>query len=414
MRVTGSTFGCEVPEGWSTTGEPGCVIATAPEPLTGFVPNVVLRESRVEERPDTLAAISQANLRGLREGVPGTLVLEVSAPVVGGLEHRRLLMLSPARPHETHGNAMSVLSLQELVVAEGAVAELTATVPLFDFQPGDEFHRVLDSLVPLPAEERTAPPTQSTVPEPTLDIWASTRDGSPREDLSVVALPTLVLPEEPIALGPSAAEAVIKGADRGLFPRVRKGAARDELAAVELVDHRGNLTSQGFWYASHFRRGQSWIVHTSVPANTHLRFWMTDSSTVFLAPHPTRADRHLLGYDTTHDFFRVLLGWIGHRPSWPLSVQLQASMEQFQATLDEGAKPSADTPDAVEFCAQPWRFWSADNDAADCVITWVNTPSRGDALCFTTPGTGPVPGILVQQDPLDPLWAALIRAIASV
>lgn len=203
MRVTGSTFGCEVPEGWSTTGEPGCVIATAPEQLTGFVPNVVLRESRVEERPDTPAAVSQANLRGLREGVPGTLVLEVSAPVAGGLEHRRLLMLSPTRTQETHGNVMSVLSLQELVVAAGAVAELTVTVPLFDFQPGDEFHRILDSSGPFPQAERTAPPTQSTVAEPTLDIWTSTRDGSPREDLSVATLPTLVLPEEPITLGPS-------------------------------------------------------------------------------------------------------------------------------------------------------------------------------------------------------------------
>ena len=64
------------------------MIGTAPAALTGFTPNVVLRESQVEERPDTLAAISQANLRGVRdgitqaiEGIVGKKVAEVNVTV---------------------------------------------------------------------------------------------------------------------------------------------------------------------------------------------------------------------------------------------------------------------------------------------------------------------------------------------
>ena len=63
MQLLGSTFFCEIPDGWSEAREPGCVVATAPAPVLGFTPNAVLRESRVEERPDILAAVSQANLR---------------------------------------------------------------------------------------------------------------------------------------------------------------------------------------------------------------------------------------------------------------------------------------------------------------------------------------------------------------
>ena len=55
MLLTGSSFCCDLPDGWSVSGEAGCVIGTAPTPLMGFTPNVVLRESQVDGRPDTLA-----------------------------------------------------------------------------------------------------------------------------------------------------------------------------------------------------------------------------------------------------------------------------------------------------------------------------------------------------------------------
>ena len=46
--------------------------------------------SQVDGRPDTLAAISQANLRGVRDGIPGTLVLQVDPLQQHGVEQRRI------------------------------------------------------------------------------------------------------------------------------------------------------------------------------------------------------------------------------------------------------------------------------------------------------------------------------------
>ena len=172
MLLTGSSFCCDLPDGWSVSGEAGCVIGTAPTPLMGFTPNVVLRESQVDGRPDTLAAISQANLRGVRDGIPGTLVLQVDPLQQHGVEQRRIIMLSLVHPEEVHGNTISVISVQHLAVAHGVVAELTLSLPLFDFHPGDANHQILETLRPLPDGKRSLPPTRSEVPEPTLDVWA--------------------------------------------------------------------------------------------------------------------------------------------------------------------------------------------------------------------------------------------------
>ena len=83
MQLLGSTFFCEIPDGWAEAREPGCVVATAPAPVLGFTPNAVLRESRVEERPDILAAVSQANLRAFGKDAPGTLVVRVEGRQIG-------------------------------------------------------------------------------------------------------------------------------------------------------------------------------------------------------------------------------------------------------------------------------------------------------------------------------------------
>ncbi|RRD06549.1 hypothetical protein EII34_02655 [Arachnia propionica] len=388
------------------------MIGTAPAALTGFTPNVVLRESQVEERPDALAAISQANLRGLQNGIPGTLVLQIEALQQHGAEHRRVCMLSPARPEEVHGNTISVLSIQDLVVADGVVAELTLSVPLFDFRPWDENHNILETLRLLPPEERAKPPTTSDVPEPTLDVWASSRAGAPREDLSVVALPELVLPAEPLTVSSATAATIVKGASRGLFPKV-KGEARDELAEAGLVDRKGNLVGDGFWYGSHFYQGLPWVLHTTAPANTDFRFWMTDSTTVFLSPHPGLSGKYLLGWTTTYDFFRVMLSWVGHRPSWPLEVNLSLAMRQVQVKVEDGIVPSTGSPDEAEFCAQRWSAWALDCLAVDRSVTWFHTASRGDALAFAAPPPAKRDQLILEQDPLDPLWAVLIQGIVS-
>ncbi|MDO5067089.1 MAG: hypothetical protein Q4D96_07415 [Propionibacteriaceae bacterium] len=412
MLLAGSTFCCDLPDGWSVAREPGCVIGTAPQPLMGFTPNVVLRESQVEERPDALAAISQANLGGLRDGIPGTLVLQVEALEQHGLEHRRICMVAPVQPEAVHGNTISVLSIQDLVVADGVVAELTMSVPLFDFRAGDENHLILESLRLLPPEERSIPPTRSEVPEPTLDRWASTRDGAPREDLSVVVLPQLVLPAEPLMISSETAATVVKGAGRGLFPKV-KGVARDELAAAGLVDHKGNLSGDGFWYGSHFHQGLPWVLQTTAPAKTDFRFWMTDTTTLFLSPHPQLAGKYLLGWTTTYDFFRVMLSWIDHRPSWPLELNLSLAIRQVQAKVEDGITPPTGSQDEAEFCAQQWRAWTLDCLAVDRTVTWFHTASRGDVLAFAAPPPAKRDQLILEQDPMDPLWAVLIQGIVS-
>lgn len=412
MILAGSTFCCDLPEDWSVAREPGCSIGTAPETLMGFRPNVVLRESQVDEGPDTLAAISQANLRGVGDGVPGTLVLQVDPLQQHGVEQRRITMLSPVRPEDMHGNTICVISIQHLAVAHGVVAELTLSLPLFDFQPGDPHHHILETLRPLPDGQRGLPPTRSEVPEPTLDAWASNHDGAPRESLSVVALPRLVLPDEPITIGSATAAALVKGAGRGLLPRL-KGEARDELAEAGLVDRKGRLAGNGFWYGSHFHQGLPWLLSTTAPANTDFRFWMTDSTTVFLCPHPELAGKFLLGWDTTYDFFRILLTWVRHRPSWPLELHLSLTTEQVQAKVESGAAPATTTPEAAEFSAQRWSAWSLDCLAADRTVTWFHTPSRGDVLAFAAPPPDERRRVILEQDPMDPLWAALIRAVIT-
>lgn len=412
MLLTGSRFCCDLPDGWSVSGEAGCVIGAAPTALTGFTPNVVLRESQVEERPDTLAAISQANLRGLRSGIPGTLVLQIEALQQHGAEHRRICLLSPAQPEAVHGNTISVFSIQDLVVADGVVAELTLSVPLFDFRPRDENHRILETLRLLPSEQRTTPPTRSEVAEPTLDVWASSRDGAPREDLSVVELPELVLPAEPLTVSSATAAAIVKGASRGLFPKV-KGEARDELAEAGLVDRKGNLVGDGFWYGSHFYQGLPWVLHTTAPANTDFRFWMTDSTTVFLYPHPGLAGKFQLGWSTSYDFYRVMLSWIRHRPSWPMELNLPLSTRQVQAKVEQGLTVPTATADAKEFCAQRWSAWSLDCLVMDRSVTWFHTRSRGSALAFAAPPPAKRDQLILEQDPLDPLWAVLIHGIGS-
>ena len=269
MHLLGSTFFCEVPDGWAEVREPGCVIATAPASVLGFTPNAVLRESRVEGRPDTLAAISQANLRAFGKEAPGTLVVRVEAVRCRGVEHRRIWTLSPVTNEEIHGNILCLLSIQELAVVDGVVAELTVTLPLVGWSPGDQHETIVESLAAMPVAERTAPPTESNVPPVVLDEWATTYDGAPREDLSVIEPPALVLQAEPIVLSDEASTIFLNSARTRVFPPVT-GEVRKELAAAELVDDDGNLSSAGFWYVDHVLSGEAWKIRVAAPKVTEL------------------------------------------------------------------------------------------------------------------------------------------------
>ena len=320
MQLPGSTFTCEVPDGWSETREPGCVIAAAPTGQLGFAANAVLRESRIEQRPDSLAAVCQANLRAVHE-MPGALVTQVEALELHGVEHRRIWMLCPATSEEIHGNILSLLSIQDLTVVGGAVAELTVTQPLIEWTPNDRCQGILETLQAMPSAERVLPPTTADVRAPALDEWASRRDGLPRENLSVIRPPSLVLQAEPFTLNEEAATYITKPVSRAFTPLTDE--ARAELTAYDLVDANGAFNARAYWYADHMITGAAWTITVEAPTPREFQFWVTDTTTVFVAPHPEEPGKKLLGYCPSNDIFRLAIAWVEATPSWPLDVYLE-------------------------------------------------------------------------------------------
>ncbi len=385
MQLVGSTFCCEVPDGWSEAREPGCVLAASNEPALGFTPTAVLRESRVDDRRDALAAVSQANLRAICDAVPGTLVIRVEALDNNGVEHRRIYALSPVTPEELHGNILCVLSIQDLTVVEGVVAELTVTVPVIEWYPEHPCLAILDSLQAMPPSERAIPPTTAAVAEPVLDQWATTRDGAPREDLSVVTLPSLVLQAEPLTLTTHAVDVFLNSAATRVFPPVT-GQVKEELAAADLVDEEGRLSEVGFWYADHLLSGFGWQVSVARTRLRDFRFWVTDATTMFVAPHPEHDGMSLMGYCPSNDLFRILLSWVEATPSWPIDVHLKLSGKQFQAKVEHDTPPPHEYHgDTAEFVRQPWTVLSLEDSSGNPHLMWVRTPARGSCTAWVEP-----------------------------
>jgi hypothetical protein len=414
MRLLGSSFFCEVPEGWSDVREPGCAIATKETPL-GFIANAVLRESRVEQRPDSLAAISQANLRAIREALPGTLVIRVEAVQCDGVEHRRIWTLSPSTSEEFHGNILCILSIQELAVIDDVVAELTVTVPLSEWSPGDQYETIVASLAALPVAERTAPPLESSVPPPVLDDWATELDGAPREDLCVIKSPALVLQDEPIALSDQTITIFLNSARTRVFPPVT-GEARQELSAADLVDEDGNLTGVGFWYVDHVLSGEGWKIQAAAdPKPAELSFWMTDSTTVFIAPHPEFKGQRLLSWCPSNDLFRLVLAWVELSPSWPFDMHIELSQRQLQEKLEEDTAIIPEEGRAGEFLRQKWTYMSLTNDDDEPVLNWIHTKTRGDAVNWIDPSMRNFHRLVsIQQDHDTPFWLQLVATLAGL
>lgn len=410
MQLLGSAFHFQVPDGWQEAREPGCVIAAAPVPLLGFTPNVVLRESVVQERPDALAAISQANLRSFSE-VPGSLVLQVEALQRLGVEHRRIWMLTPATPEELHGNILCLLSIQELVISAGVIAELTLTLPFVEWAPGDQHQAILETLQLLPPAEQKAPPTTANMPEAVLDEWATARYGAAREDLSVVALPHLILQAEPLVLSDEAVTVFFTNAERGFTPVT--GHVKDELFAADLVEQDGALSPAGFWYLDHVLSGKGWNVTAAAQEPREFRFWLTNATTIFTAPHPEQTGKKLLGYCPSNDLFRILLAWLGATPAWPMDVNLKLSLKQMQTKAEQNQVTFACSGDGEEFANQHWTVCSLTSSGKTYLI-WINTQSRGSAVAWADPSLLNFRNLIsVHQQKDMPLWLHLISMIAE-
>ncbi|MDO5066961.1 MAG: hypothetical protein Q4D96_06755 [Propionibacteriaceae bacterium] len=414
MELTGSAFCCEVPDDWGVLRHSGCVIGTAPGGELGFTPNVVLRESRIDQRPESLAAISQANLRGIGAATSGTLVFQVEAITRGGVERRRLWMLTPVTPAGPQGFALCLLTIQELVVADGVVAELTLTMPFVEWHPDHPYQGILETLRVLPVKDRSAPESFSEVFEVTLDQWASARDGAPREDLSVVEPPPLVLAAEPFVFSSHTAEAFVTTARTRSFAPFT-GGVRAELDAAGLVESNGTLSAAGFWYAEHILGGQGWTITAATRFPRRFQFWVTDSSSLFIAPHPDEPSKRLFGYCPSNDLFRILLAWVRATPAWPLDAQVQLSGPELQAKIEQDASPQGQhSGDVAEFLRQPWHCLSLTDDDDEAHLTWVHTPDRGDAMIWGAPSLRNLRRDLsVRLDPEEPFWFHLTATIAE-
>lgn len=414
MQLVGSTFWCEVPDGWQETRQPGCVIAAAPTGELGFTPNVVLRESRIEHRPDTLASISQANLRSVTETSPGTMVIQVEALIRDGAEHRRLWLLTPVAPEGTRGISLCLLTIQELVVVDQVVAELTLTMPFVEWHPGHPYQDILATLRAMPPAERVAPPGSSEVPDVGLDAWATARDGAPREDLSVVQPPPLVLATEPLVFSRHTTEAFVTAVSTRAFPPFT-GRARDELMAADLVESDGTFNAAGFWYADHILSGQGWTITAAARFPREFQFWVTDSSTLFIAPHPEQPSNRLMGYCHSNDLFRILLAWSRITPAWRMDVELEISRADLQAKVERDVLPPGPADgDVAEFLRQPWHHMSLTDAEGEPHLNWLHTPQRGDALNWVSSSLRNLRRkVSVRQDPKEPFWFRLTATIAE-
>ena len=412
MHLVGSAFCCEVPDDWREAREPGCVIATAPTSSLGFTPNVVLRESVIEERPDALAAISQANLRSTTE-LPGTLVIQVEAPRRHGVEHRRIWMLTPAAPEELHGNILSLLSIQDLTITNGVIAELTLTLPLLDWMPNDHHQRILDSLQVMPHAEQQTPPTAASIPEVTLDAWATNRDGAPREDLGVVTPPHLVLQAEPLVLSTTATSTFLTHAGQRIFTPVT-GRIKDELATAGLVEQDGTPSPAGYWYIDHLLTGKGWAVTVAAPTPRQFQFWITDATTILTTVNPDQEGTSLLAYCPSNDLFRILLGWIEATPAWPMDIHLELNGQQLQDKLEHDQVTFASSGDAAEFVNQPWTLLSLKNSDGQTHLNWIHTPTRGEATTWYDPSLRNSSDLLTIDRPGDGMfWLSLARIITE-
>lgn len=326
MRLNGAYFSFEVPDEWQENGEEGIVIAAADKSIYRFIPNLVLRESRIKENsPDILASISQSNLAGLSRQYHGAYIFHVEAlpdhsAHPGPPERRRLWGISPGKLSD--GSWVTLLMIQDLLVVGDAVAELTATLPLAAWQRESPYEAFLMSLQPLPVEQQGVLHTTVDVAPATLDEWATERDKAPREALAVQVKPDLAPPWATISL---------TKADFDAFERMARGHVRFRADPSEIVDRRlmaanlfdelGKPTEIGLWIRKIMLRGNSWKAEKAMQYPASFRVWAMGNSSLIVTTSPDAGAGLMqcsIEYCPTEDIGRHLLVWSGLQPSWAM------------------------------------------------------------------------------------------------
>ncbi|MDO5066956.1 MAG: hypothetical protein Q4D96_06730 [Propionibacteriaceae bacterium] len=409
MKLTGTAFCCEVPEHWRENTPSGLIDAGSPFPVKGVAPRLTVQESTVSGRPEALAAISQERLRSLASS-PETVVIQVEAVVRHGAERRRIWSLSPVTSQEQPEHIVTALTIRDLVIADGFVAEAALTMSLAHWKPGDSHLKVLDSLQLLPPEDRATPTATVTPTTPTLDQWVTKRDGAPREALSVVTPAQLVLSNGSLTLSSLSARVFLNNL-QAQGEHVPSGEVRKELAEAGLVDDGGHPAGTGRLCAAHVLDGTAWRL--SGPGAATLRFWLTEETVLLLLPHPEQPEMSQLGFCASDDLYRLLFCWLQVTPSWSLDVKLRMNRWHLKARVRQERPPAGHSSgDKSEFTGQPWTEWSLTDRWAQPQLAWLQTPTRGSAVIHFNPSLRNVFRLTaIRQDPEEPLWVQLMAAV---
>jgi len=416
MELTGCCFALDVPATWTVEANDGVVVATSDESFAGFTPNVVLRESRLTRpAPTSLAAASQANLSVLSTQIPGAFFFHVEAipdadATPGPAERRRLWAFSTLKIPEAHGNALCLLMIQDLLVADDVIAEVTATVPLMAWHRGSVYESILDSLRPLPPRARRVPRTDSDVFKVELDDWASNRDGVPREKLDVQPDPTPALAGEIATLSEGTFAALDDLALLGYSRKASKFSATGrELRRAGLINDAGALTETGEWAAAHLREGNRITALADTSPPQLLTFWINDMTSLVVIPviddSSGQAD-YLIGNCLVDDISRFLFLWADVRPSWPMEFEYSFPQPELLAKLLADTPPrSADGSDAIEFSGRPWTTISLNGpEEQEPGIVWITTPQRGAGILYEEEAEDRV---TITRKSTEPLWQVL-------
>ena len=424
MIVNGACFSYEVPDDWLLVEHEVMVIAKAPEEVVGFTPNLVLRESRVPgPGPSTLADIAQCNLRGVSQQIRGAYVFRVealpdAAAVPGPAERRRLWMFAPSWLED--GTPRALMMIQDLLVVDDAVAELTATVPFLGWHPQSMYETLLGTLHPLPRESRRRPGTVVDVPSADLDDWATQRDGVPREQLTCHGNLDMALDSATVVLDTQAFEAFEWTTRKRFGFSVDPAKAMSQpLIAAGLFDETGRATEVGSWHRQIMRRGNTWKVRIAQEQPLLFRVWTLGAESLLLTTVQDGAEaageRYQFRYCPTDALPRLLLMWCGIRPHWPMAFDACMPAEEVQAKCEQGAVPQSveAVGDAREFCEQPWVVMALTDAQGNVGGTWASTPHRGTALLWMADETTGEMGLLSDgQKP--PFWELLVGTALGI
>ena len=436
MELIGSRFAFDVPAEWAPEAREADdeVGAASNEVLTGFTPNVLLREWQV--RHFYRGVLALASQRSLRELAKQHTVLHVEAipdentPSNIG-ERRRLWAFSTREIPGTNGDLLSLLTIRDLLVTEETLAELTVTVPLTTWRRGDVHEAILNSLRPhrrnwldalLRGGNRAPGTVMDTGEQTVIDEWATQRDHATREGLGLPETTTSVpgqdtpFPSNPFK--PSFFEEVAELSEKAfkafsdlallgcLKKSARWSSAGRELVRAGLIDRKGIATAQGERLIRHLRDGRHMALLVDSAPQLLLTFCIHGQEALAVMSFVALGTR-ALAFCPAKRIPQLLLNLISFQPSWDMNFSYTLTRNEFLAKLLSNVPPRAATgKDAIAFSEQRWVPLSLLGPDESPELAWVMTPNRGVAILKDN---GDAKEITLTSDPNEPFWELLLE-----